>query len=51
MNISGETFGLAKNGAFFVKGEKRWRAAQEAGLTELICVVVESSDEESKLNG
>nr|WP_233167439.1 DNA methyltransferase [Paenibacillus roseus] len=32
-----------------IKGEKRWRAAKEAGLTELVCVVVESSSEEAKL--
>ncbi len=32
-----------------IKGEKRWRAAAEAGLQELVCVVVETSQEESKL--
>lgn len=32
-----------------IKGEKRWRAAKQAGLTELVCVVVESSSEEAKL--
>lgn len=40
---------LIRGDMTIVKGEKRWRAAQEAGLTELTCVVVESSDEESKL--
>ncbi|AKG36104.1 DNA modification methylase [Paenibacillus durus] len=32
-----------------IKGEKRWRAAKEAGLTDMVCVIVESSQEESKL--
>lgn len=32
-----------------IKGEKRWRAAKEAGLLELTCVVVETSEEEAKL--
>lgn len=40
---------LVRSDMTIVKGEKRWKAAQEAGLTELICVIVESSDEEAKL--
>jgi DNA modification methylase len=32
-----------------IKGEKRWRAAREAGLQDLICVIVETSQEEAKL--
>ncbi|QWU17378.1 ParB/RepB/Spo0J family partition protein [Paenibacillus sophorae] len=32
-----------------IKGEKRWRAAKEADLAEMVCVIVESSQEESKL--
>ncbi|WP_235550028.1 ParB N-terminal domain-containing protein [Paenibacillus sp. Soil766] len=40
---------LVRSDMTIVKGEKRWRAAQEAGLTELICVIVESTEEEAKL--
>jgi ParB/RepB/Spo0J family partition protein len=40
---------LVRSDMTIVKGEKRWKAAKEAGLTELICVIVESTDEESKL--
>lgn len=32
-----------------IKGEKRWKAAKEVGLTEIICVVVETSEEEAKM--
>lgn len=32
-----------------IKGEKRRRAAKKAGLEELICVVVETEEEEAKL--
>jgi ParB/RepB/Spo0J family partition protein len=32
-----------------IKGEKRWRAARKAGLKEIICVVVDTKKEESKL--
>ena len=32
-----------------IDGEHRWKASKEAGLTEVECVVVESSEEEAKL--
>ena len=32
-----------------IKGEKRWLAAKEAGLDEIYCVIVETSQEEAKL--
>jgi DNA modification methylase len=34
---------------FIIKGQKRWRAAKEAGLKEIVCVVVETDEEKSKL--
>ncbi|MCV9949270.1 DNA modification methylase [Paenibacillus polymyxa] len=40
---------LVRSDMTIVKGEKRWKAAKEAGLQELLAVVVESSEEESKL--
>jgi ParB/RepB/Spo0J family partition protein len=40
---------LIRNDMTIIKGEKRWNAAKEAGLQELLCVIVESSEEESKL--
>lgn len=40
---------LVRSDMTIVKGEKRWRAAKEVGLTRLTCVVVESNDEEAKL--
>ncbi|MBW7452454.1 DNA methyltransferase [Paenibacillus sepulcri] len=40
---------LLRTDMSIIKGEKRWRAAGMAGIEELVCVIVESSDEESKL--
>jgi ParB/RepB/Spo0J family partition protein len=40
---------LIRSDMTIIKGEKRWRAACDVGLTELTCVIVESSDEEAKL--
>jgi ParB/RepB/Spo0J family partition protein len=40
---------LIRDDMTIIKGEKRWRAAKDAGITVLTCVVVESSDEEAKL--
>ena len=40
---------LVRNDRTIIKGEKRWRAAKEAGLEEVLCVVVETSEEEAKL--
>ncbi|MCJ8015240.1 ParB N-terminal domain-containing protein [Paenibacillus sp. KQZ6P-2] len=40
---------LLRDDMTIIKGEKRWKAAQQAGISELLCVVVESSDEEAKL--
>ncbi|QGQ95851.1 DNA modification methylase [Paenibacillus psychroresistens] len=40
---------LIRSDMTIIKGEKRWRAAQEAGLAEITCVVIESNDEEAML--
>ncbi len=40
---------LARSDMTIIKGEKRWRAAQTAGLAEITCVIVETSQEEAKL--
>ncbi|OXM84760.1 DNA modification methylase [Paenibacillus rigui] len=40
---------LVRSDFTIIKGEKRWRAAQEAGVQELVCVIVETSQEEAKL--
>ncbi|MFD0682387.1 MULTISPECIES: DNA methyltransferase [unclassified Paenibacillus] len=40
---------LVRSDMTIIKGEKRWRAAGEAGLNEIVCVIVESSQEEAKL--
>ncbi|WLR50045.1 DNA methyltransferase [Bacillus tianshenii] len=40
---------LVRNDMTIIKGEKRWRAAKEAGLKEITCVIVETTDEEAKL--
>jgi len=40
---------LISNELSLIKGEKRWRAAREAGVQELICVIVETREEEAKL--
>ena len=40
---------LARSDMTIIKGEKRWRAAQAAGLAEITCVIVETSQEEAKL--
>jgi ParB/RepB/Spo0J family partition protein len=40
---------LVRADGTIIKGEKRWRAARDAGLQEITCVVVETSEEEAKL--
>ncbi|CDN41950.1 Putative uncharacterized protein [Paenibacillus sp. P22] len=40
---------LVRSDGTIIKGEKRWLAAQKAGLKETTCIVVESGEEESKL--
>ncbi|WP_426450651.1 ParB N-terminal domain-containing protein [Paenibacillus sp. S-38] len=40
---------LIRSDRTIIKGEKRWRAAIDAGMSEVLCVMVESSEEESKL--
>jgi DNA modification methylase len=40
---------LIRSDMTIIKGEKRWRAAAEAGLLELVCVIVETNQEEAKL--
>lgn len=40
---------LIREDGTIIKGEKRWQAACKAGLEEILCVVVERSDEEAKL--
>ncbi len=40
---------LVRSDGAIIKGEKRWLAAQKAGLSEVACVVVETSEEEAKL--
>lgn len=40
---------LARSDMTIIKGEKRWKAAEAAGLAEITCVVVETSQEEAKL--
>ncbi|MEW9697770.1 ParB N-terminal domain-containing protein [Paenibacillus sp. SI8] len=42
-------YSLVRSDMTIVKGKKRWRAVKKAGLTDLVCVIVEFSDEESKL--
>ncbi|UVI28180.1 DNA modification methylase [Paenibacillus spongiae] len=40
---------LVRSDLTIIKGEKRWKAAQIAGIEEMICVIVQSSEEEAKL--
>ncbi|MED1792899.1 DNA methyltransferase [Brevibacillus nitrificans] len=40
---------LVRDDFTIIKGEKRWKAAKAAGLSEIICVIVETSEEEAKL--
>jgi ParB/RepB/Spo0J family partition protein len=40
---------LVRTDMTIIKGEKRWRAATEAGLQEIVCVIVETTQEEAKL--
>lgn len=40
---------LVRMDGTIIDGEHRWRASKEAGLTELECVVVESSDDEAQI--
>jgi DNA modification methylase len=40
---------LLRSDMSIIKGEKRWKAAKAVGIEELVCIVIETSDEESKL--